>query len=532
MKKSFLKIMPLVLSLGILISALSGCSGTGNGNGKAETGEAQNNKKEELVKFSILLRAGPDFTPEKNAWVEEINKKANADITWIAVPVANIWEKRNVIMASNDYPEVIIMNTTSKGINDNLYDSMVKNKIILPLDEYVKDAPNMMKYTHDFTWEAVRNPDGNIYMVPRCTIVREDFMAIRKDWREKFNLPVPKTIDDWKGFFKAVASKDPDGNGNADTFGVSDSNELMSMSGTVNLEFFARAWNADKNWYDNGNGEVIFGVFAKDGRFKHALEFYKTLMQDKSLDPDIMTNKGISSVSEKFARGIAAAHRTFAGQIDGQVKEIKLLDPKGEVELVDFPVAAESSNYSKEKLVSTNAGLYNGWALTNKAKGKEQRIISVFDWMFSDEGWDVLKLGVEGVHYKKEADKIAVLEPENANFQKWISNLQIFRRPNDENIWLKKQVPEMYPYQKEWLDKSVKYLTENYLQKGLMGISSQKETDFYKKDVYTKKFVEVTAKIIYGELPLTAWDDFIKEVYASGWEEVTKEYNEYYKSHK
>jgi len=532
MKNKFLKVMSLMMSMCILVSVSAGCSGQ-KAQKQEQTKESQNAKKAEPVKFSILLKAGPEFTPDNNAWVKEINEKANADITWTAVPIANIWEKRNVIMASNDYPEVIIMNTTSKGVTDNLYDSMVKNKIVLPVDDYIKNAPNIMKYTHKSAWEAVKNADGKIYMVPRCTIVREDFMAIRKDWREKLNLSVPKTTDDWSSFFKAIATKDPDGNGKADTYGVSDTNELMSSSSTViNMEYFARAWNADRNWYDNGKGEVEYGVFAKDGRFKYALDFYKKLISEKSLDQDIMTNKGIASVNEKFSRGVTSAHRIFAGQLDSQVIAIKPIQPSVQVELVDFPTAPESKNYAKEKLVFTNAGLYNAWALTNKAKGKEQSIINVFDWMLGDEGWSVLSNGVEGVHYKKDGDKIIRLEPEYTSFTKWIGNLQQFRRPNDESLWLKKQVPEMYQYQKEWLDKSVKYVTDNYVQKGLMGISSDKETNFYKKDTFTKKFVEVTAKIIYGELPLTAWDDYLKEVYSSGWDEVTKEYNDYYKAHK
>ncbi|TBL75240.1 hypothetical protein [Paenibacillus thalictri] len=536
MKKK-LNVLPVVaISIGLLLTA-AGCSG---GTQTAKTPEAkpadpkaaaagEAPKNAEPVKFTVMLRATPEFSPDNNPWVQEINKKANAQITWNAVPLANIWEKRNVLLASGDYPEVIILDTPY----DTMYKQMVKNKVLLPLDDYLKDAPNIMKYSNKASLDAVKDPDGKTYMIPRSTIVREDFMAIRKDWREKLKLPVPKTIADWRAFFKAVATQDPDGNGKADTYGTTESSEMMSLQASNNLEFFARAWHADKQWYDNGSGEVAYGIFAKDGRFKYALDFYRQLMLDKSLDPDLITNKGIGAKMDKFNKGTTASMRTFAGNLDAQLLNVvKKVQPSAEVELVEFPTAPESDQVKNEKLVSTNSGLYNAWGLTTKAKGKEKEIIKAFDWMLSDEGWNVLKNGVEGVHYKKENGNIVRLEPEYGNFSKWIGHLAMFRRPNDEELWLKKVVPELYPYQKEWLDKSIKYVETNYKQNGLLGIVSEKETEFYKKDIYTKKFAEVTAKIVYGELPLTAWDDFLKEVYAAGWEDVTKDYNDYYKAHK
>ena len=283
MKKRFFRLVCTMLVVMMILSLAVGCTTQPQGStttGTNATGTSQqgsSNEKVEPVKFSIMLRAGPDFATENNPWINQINERANAEITWIAVPTENIWDKRNVTMASNNYPEVIIMNTSQSSITDNLYEQMVKNKIILPIDEYVKNCENIMEFTHDVSWNAIRHQDGNVYMVPRCTIIREDFMGIRKDWREKLNIPVPETIEDWRAFYKAIATGDPDQNGKDDTYGVSDANEIMSYSGTINLDFFARAWHADKQWYDNGNGEVFYGMFAKDGRFKYALEFYRHL---------------------------------------------------------------------------------------------------------------------------------------------------------------------------------------------------------------------------------------------------------------
>ncbi len=532
---SLKKFLLVILTVVILVSA-AGCQ-----NAKApektpvqsptQTAGESPEAPKEPIKFSIMLLAPADFNPENNAWVDAVNEKANAEIEWIAYPAANVWEKRSAMMASQDYPDVIIMNTSSKGLTDNLYTSMVKNQIILPLDEYLAKAENIMKYTNPTCWDAVRDPDGKVYMVPRSTLIREDFMANRKDWREKLGKEVPKTIDDWRDLYKAIATQDPDGNKANDTYGVSESSEMMNLSGTINLEFFARAWNADKNWYVGEDGKVFYGMFAKDGRFKNALEFYKNLNEDGSLDPDFISNKGVSAKQERLTKGAVSSMRTFVGNLDRELNTLRTIDPSAEFELVNFPVSNTPEVYAKETLVSTNAGLYNAWALTTTAKGKEQRIIDVFDWMLSDEGWGIMSIGLEGVHYKKSDSNIEKLEPENGLFSKWIGYLQMFRRPNDESLWLKNIIPEYKPYEQEWLKTSIDYVN-NYDQKGLIGIQLAEETEFYKKDIYTTEFLKICVEIIYNDKPLSAWDEFITRVYDEGWQEVTDRYNKYYQEHR
>lgn len=518
----------LGLAAGMFMTMAVGCkSQESSSQNSGASGAAANSG--EPVEFSILLLAPADFSPDNNPWVEAINEKANCKINWIAYPSSNIWEKRNTTMAGQDYPDVIIMNSTNKGLNDNLYESMVKNNIILPLDEYLENAPNIMKYTNETCWDAVRHSDGHIYMVPRSTIIREDFMANRQDWRETLGMEVPETIEDWRNYYKAVATQDPDGDGVANTYGTTEASEMMTESGTINLDYFARAWHADKNWYVDENGEVFYGMFAKDGRFKNALAFYRDMVQDGSLDPDFISNKGVSAKQERLKKNAISSMRLFAGNVDRELNVLRSVAPEAELELIDFP-ALEDEKYESETLLSTNAGLYNGWALTTAAKGKEQQIIDVMDWMLSDEGWNLLLNGVEGVHYEKEGDTITRLD-DYAQFSKWSGYTQILRRPNDESLWLKNVIPEYYDRQKEWLDFSIEYMNK-YDQQSLMGILCDAETEFYKKDIYTKEFLELTVEIIYGEKPLEAWDEFIEKVYSEGWQEVTDYYNQYYQEHK
>lgn len=533
--------LAILLSLVLLLGCFSACGNekttstnppSADNSGADNAASEQGSESEEPVEFSILFYAPADFNPEDNAWVEEVNKLTNAKINWIAYPQSNFEEKRVATMAGQDYPDVIIMNTTSGGLNDNLYSSMVKNGIILPLDEYLNEetAPNIMKYTHESAWEAVRDPNGSTYVIPRCTIIREDYMTIREDWLEVLGMDVPETIEDWLDLGKAIASQDPDGNGSNDTYAITDINTLITSSNTISIDYFARAWNAGKNWYLNEDGEVFYGVFAEDGRFKNVLQFYQDMYAAGALDPNFISLKSATDTQQRLEQGAVGALRLFAGNLDRHLNVIRGIDEDANLVFAEFPTADNSEDYANETPITTNAGLYNGWALTTTAEGKEERIIEVLDWMLSDEGWNVIRNGVEGVHYEMDGDTM-VRTDEYTTFSSYSGYIQILRRPNDEDLWLKGIIPETKDYQREWLNKSVEAMTE-YQQNGLVGIQSAAETAFLKSDLYTTEFPQLCIEIIYGEKSVDEWDTFLEKIYANGWQDVLDEYNAYYQEHK
>lgn len=530
------KILALLLAAIMLLGCFTACGKSeGTTASKSEPqAEVKNDAAtgdEEPVEFSILFFAPADFNPEDNAWVEKVNELTNAKINWIAYPQSNFEEKRVATMAGSEYPDVIIMNTTSGGLNDNLYSSMVKNKIILPLDDYLNDeiAPNIMNYTHESAWEAVRDANGSTYVIPRCTIIREDYMAIREDWLNALNMEAPETIEEWLELGAAIATQDPDGNGSNDTYAITDISTLITASNTNSIDYFARAWNAGKNWYLNEDGEVFYGVFAEDGRFKNVLQFYHDMYAAGALDPNFISLKSATDTQQRLEQGSVGALRLFAGNLDRHLTTIRSITEDANLVYADFPVANNASDYAGETILSTNAGLYNGWCLTSAAKGKEERIIKVLDWMLSDEGWDIIRNGVEGVHYNM-VDGEKVTTDEYTAFSSYSGYIQILRRPNDENLWLKKLLPDTYEYQKEWLQKSVAAM--DVYESGLLGIQSEAEKEFQKSDLYTTEFPQLCIEIIYGEKSADEWDTFLEKVYANGWQDVLDEYNAYYQANK
>lgn len=508
-------------------SSSEASSSESSASSSAVSSEPQSDVASEPLAFSIMIDAPAEFNPDGNEWVEEVNKRTNCEITWIAYPTSNFEEKRNATMAAGSgYPDVIYMS----GLTDPLYESMVNNSIILPLNDYftAEITPNILEYTSDVTWDAVTQDDGSRYILPRCTIIRLDYMLIRSDWRDKLGLETPVTIDDWRTFFKACAEDDPDGNGVNDTYGLTDTSMLI-VNGN-NMDFFATAWHAGKTWYIGEDGNLFYGMYARDGRFKYVLEFYRNLYSDGSLDPDFISLKSTVDTQTRIEQGVVSSIRMFAGNLDRHLSVLRSLEPEADFELVDFPISDQSDQYANETPVSTNAGLYGGWSLTNTASGKEEGILRALDWFISDEGWNIVRNGVEGVHYQVVNGEIEYIDPAHTLFSQYAGYVQLLRRPNDPNLWLKNIIPEKYDYEKEWLEKSVAAMDE-YQQSGLIGIVSENRVAFDKTEAITTTLPELCVEIVYGEKPLEAWDEFLDEIYANGWQDVLDEYNAYYQEH-
>lgn len=109
--------------------------------------------------------------------------------------------------AGNALPDLIFNDATAIG-------QMVQMGIVDEIDrKSIKGGEDL----YEAAWESAKSFNGKYYAVP--TSAQAFALFIRKDWRTKLGLPVPKTWKDIEAMAKAFTEKDPDGNGKNDTYG-------------------------------------------------------------------------------------------------------------------------------------------------------------------------------------------------------------------------------------------------------------------------------------------------------------------------
>ncbi|BBH71792.1 sugar ABC transporter substrate-binding protein [Actinoplanes sp. OR16] len=172
-------------------------------------------------------------------------------------------------------------------------------------------------------WSSVQGLDGQTYGIP---FSRQAFTTfIRKDWREKVGLPVPKTWADLTALAKAFAEKDPDGNGKKDTYGM-----VVPGSAQNGYTVF---WGASYLW--QGGGDII--TDAGGGKYSVAINNEKSVqavswIRDQFCTPGVVQPGALTQTTAQtthFTDGTAGIY--FTGPYNFVPYDQKLTKEKYEV---------------------------------------------------------------------------------------------------------------------------------------------------------------------------------------------------------
>jgi multiple sugar transport system substrate-binding protein len=109
--------------------------------------------------------------------------------------------------AQKQLPDIVINDTDQLG-------ALVKQGLVREVDKSALAGQADLTPT---SWQAATGADGKVHGVPFSA--QTFALFIRKDWRERLGLPLPSTWADLDAMAKAFTTRDPDGNGKADTYG-------------------------------------------------------------------------------------------------------------------------------------------------------------------------------------------------------------------------------------------------------------------------------------------------------------------------
>ena len=189
-KKTFLT---MLLAITTAIS-MGGCANTKNESTTAESGN-------ELSYWCMLSANASQAVSNmsETSFAKQLMKDTGVKINYLHPPQGQQGEKFNLMIASNDLPDIIEYNWyyytggPQKALDEGL---------IVPID-VEKDAPNLYAYLkeHPDVDKMCKTDDGQYFGFP---FIRGDRwlqtsagIIIRQDWLDDLGLSMPETIDDW-----------------------------------------------------------------------------------------------------------------------------------------------------------------------------------------------------------------------------------------------------------------------------------------------------------------------------------------------
>jgi putative aldouronate transport system substrate-binding protein len=218
MKQKKGKVVPTLLTAGMLITALAGCnsdstsestaspaaSAAGSSSPQATAKPGLDTSKKVELQFYMLGGAPKDLPVIE----EEVNKLAQAELNATVKFNFTTWtdweQKYKLLLSSGQSVDLIFTAEWTK------FQAYAKSGAFMALDDLLpKAAPKLQSYVPKDMWEAVKI-DNKIYTVPATykEYVTDGFVW-REDLRKKYNLPKPVDLATFEAYLEGIKKNEP-----------------------------------------------------------------------------------------------------------------------------------------------------------------------------------------------------------------------------------------------------------------------------------------------------------------------------------
>ncbi|GAA3403221.1 extracellular solute-binding protein [Paenibacillus hodogayensis] len=387
LKRATLPVLIATLTVGAV-----GCS-----NGKSATPAPQSDPNEVVnILFLTPGAVKADAMKPDNRIIAEIEKRLKIKLK-VQTVLENNFEKINVAMASGDLPDVVTINYPSTSVNQ-----WIDQGLIVPLNDYLPSLPTLKNRLEGrYSWTAV---DGKFYGYPFIEEQSNVTMTYRADWLEALGLKPPQTLDEFYEVLKAFKTQDPNRTGKNDAYGFT-AQKTAGYNTSFNFVHFAYGlphgdWVLD----EKGKPAPIF----EHPAFKQGLTYLRKLWDEKLIDPEFLLND-TQKREEKYYQGKAGVMGApLFRNLNRLETNLQKVNPQGKL---GFAAPPAGPNGKRGMNIAPKSGLFT--AVTKHA-ANPKRAAEFIEFMLSSEGRSLLELGIEGIHYTKDGDKIVYNEEERA----------------------------------------------------------------------------------------------------------------------
>lgn len=359
-------------------------------------------KATEPITLTTLFSDHPNY-PLKEDWMffEKLEEKTNVTLDVTSVPMSDYGEKRSLLINSGDMPYIIPKTYPGEETQ------FVSSSAILPISEYVDMMPHYQQKVEEWEIEPfledLRQQDGKYYVLPGIhEKVWPDYsLAVRTDILDELGVEEPTTWSEVEDMLKTMKEAYPDKYPFSDRFQL---NSTLSVA-AVGFDTMAGWGLGNMLDYDEDADEFIFAPATEE--YRSMVEYFNGLIEQGLLDPESVTQEDDPAI-QKFTSG-----ESFVINTNGQTLEqyrTTMNETMGE------------DNYSIKKIIvpggpagqlMAGSKLENGIMFSADAAEDPnfEAMLQFIDWLlYSDEGLEFAKWGVEGETYTSEGGERQLAE--------------------------------------------------------------------------------------------------------------------------
>ncbi len=484
------------------------------------------NGKDEKVQITWYLRAEDEDLYNSLKGVHVIEEATGVDVVF-ECPPNNSEDAFKMMVASGKLPDVIMWSHSS-GI-----DRMYQEGTVIDLTELIaQHAPNLTKiYTErPELRKQVETSDGRLYYFPSINpmqtveeIGRKSYagLIIRDDWLDKLGLATPNTIDEWYEVLTAFKTRDPNGNGFQDE---------IPFDGW-GLPYFLPAFGVLNTFCVKLDGTVAYGPMEPE--YKAYLETMNKWYAEGLLGSNCLIHSEAWK-TENIVNGLTGA---FTGLDNAWRYYLPDLQEKtsaaSSLQAVPWITAADGVRYTPREDVASNMATIVT-VITSACKDPVAAV-RLIDYMYSEEGSNLLTWGIEGESYevvdgRKQLTELALSVDEEKGWLKlyhYAIGHASFPKYDGETVVLASYPEEQLIAERTWAEASTALIYPPYIT---MSVEDKAFCDSIMDDV-TTYITEMELKFITGEESLDNFDLFVNQLDKMGVTKALDIYRKAYESH-
>lgn len=340
--------------------------------------------KQAPVELRLLAR-GDSWDPD-NAYLPIIEGAVNVDLSFDMTPSEDYVAKRNVVMASGDYPDAIRVSP-----REPVYRQYIDDGLLRPLDDLLNRFPAVRDAFPPEVWEINRAADGMIYHIPRITGFFPITIAYRKDWADILGIAAPATTAEFADMLRAFRDENP---GQVPDLIPFTPNRSEAEAGLPWLGPLFSPFGADYQAWQPLVDETSLVFSSAQPTFKDALSYVRDLREEDLLDPGFLVTQDRGLF--KFYAGQAGATTDWPQFMDLRLEAIREVHPDGEIAYI---VGLSGPTGIAGGPLWNPADQDLGSALTIAASDEQaDAFFRMIEWQYTD-GYELMTLGVEGITF-------------------------------------------------------------------------------------------------------------------------------------
>ncbi|WP_169084263.1 extracellular solute-binding protein [Paenibacillus sp. PL91] len=313
------------------------------------------------------------------------------DINW--VPDGIYTDKMNTALSTNSLKKATFVKHTDYIFVKNA----IRSGSFWEIGPYLEQFPNLRHLDAGILGQAAI--DGRIYGLYTERPSSRQGVILREDWLDNLGLGKPGTIEELYEVIKQFTLGDPDRNGQKDTVGLADRNDLVFGAFKTLSSYFG----TPNNW--GIKDKKIVPEF-ETAPYMDTMNFMKRLYDEQLMNADFaVTSKEMQR--DIIIRGGAGVYIGSMTDVQRLSDEAKQINPEARFTLVNRIQGPEG--YRVWSIPNYN-GLY---LFSKKAIRTEEELLeqlAFFDRTMDKDVANLMRYGIEGKHYNMAGNQVQLPE--------------------------------------------------------------------------------------------------------------------------